>query len=49
MMIIVLSINGRSRQMEATNTTQASAPVAEPVKFRRLVVFTSLAPRPKTA
>jgi hypothetical protein len=35
--------------MEATDTTQAAAPVAEPVKFRRLVVFTSLAATPKTA
>jgi hypothetical protein len=29
--------------------TPTTAPSAEPVKFRRLVVFTSLAPQPKTA
>jgi hypothetical protein len=26
-----------------------TTPAQEPVKFRRLVVFTSLAPKPKTA
>ena len=26
-----------------------TTPTQEPVKFRRLVVFTSLAPKPKTA
>jgi len=35
--------------MEATNTNQAAAEPQRPVKFRRLVVFTSLAPKPKTA
>jgi hypothetical protein len=48
MMIVVLSIKGRSRQMQNIVPKPEPRPEQQP-QFKRLVVFTSLAPQPKTA
>jgi hypothetical protein len=48
MMLIVLSIKAGVAQMQNTVPTPEPRPEQRP-QFRRLVVFTSLTPQPKTA